>query len=162
MDEVPNRAITDEVAGGTLASTGDRGEFWHHIATGVTSEDAAVAVGVSPAVGCRWFRHRGGMPIDLSACTGRYLSFSEREEIALMKAQGLGIRHMARQLGRAPSTISRKVRRNAATRGGKLEYRASVAQWKSELVAQRPKTSKLVENDRLRQYVQDRLGWNGG
>jgi IS30 family transposase len=64
---------------------------------------------------------------------------------------------IARRLSRSPSTISRELRRNAATRCGKLEYRASVAQWKAELVAQRPKTSKLVANPRLRGYVQDRL-----
>ena len=56
-----------------------------------------------------------------------------------------------------PSTISRELRRNAATRGGKLDYRASVAQWKAELAARRPKTAKLVANERLREYVQDRL-----
>ena len=67
------------------------------------------------------------------------------------------MREIARQLGRAPSTISRELRRNAATRGGKLDYRASVAQWKAELVAQRPKTAKLVANERLRDYVQERL-----
>ena len=53
-------------------------EFWRQIATGVTTEEAARAVGVSQAVGARWFRHRGGMPIDLSPMTGRYLSFHER------------------------------------------------------------------------------------
>jgi hypothetical protein len=57
----------------------------------------------------------------------------------------------------APSTISRELRRNAATRGGKLDYRASVAQWKAELVARRPKTAKLVADERLLEYVQDRL-----
>ncbi|MGZ6693914.1 MAG: IS30 family transposase, partial [Solirubrobacteraceae bacterium] len=60
-------------------------------------------------------------------------------------------------VGRSPSTISRELRRNAATRGGKLEYRASVAQWKAELMARRPKTAKLVADDRLREYVQERL-----
>ena len=74
-----------------------------------------------------------------------------------MHAQGAGVREIARRLGRAPSTISRELRRNAATRGGKLDYRASVAQWKAELVAQRPKTAKLVANERLREYVQERL-----
>jgi hypothetical protein len=56
-----------------------------------------------------------------------------------------------------PSTISRELHRNAATRGGKLDYRASVAQWKAELLARRPKPAKLVTNDRLRAYVQERL-----
>jgi len=51
----------------------------------------------------------------------------------------------------------RELRRNAATRGGRLDYRASVAQWKAELVARRPKAAKLVANERLREYVQDRL-----
>jgi IS30 family transposase len=60
-------------------------------------------------------------------------------------------------LGRSPSTISRELRRSAATRGGKLHYRASVAQWKAELFARRPKTAKLVENPQLRAYVQERL-----
>ena len=89
--------------------------------------------------------------------SGRYLSFAEREEIALLRAQGAGVREIAKQLGRAPSTISRELRRNAATRGGKLEYRASVAQWKADLVARRPKQAKLAGNARLREYVQDRL-----
>jgi IS30 family transposase len=132
--------------------------FWREIAKGLTSEDAAVAVGASQAAGSRWFRERGGMPSFLLApLTGRYLSFSEREEIALLKAQGAGVREIARRLGRDPSTISRELRRNAATRGGKLDYRASVAQWKAELLARRPKTAKLVTNERLREYVQERL-----
>lgn len=132
--------------------------FWTKIAEGMTSEDAAVACGVSGPVGSRWFRERGGMPsISLTPPTGRYLSFAEREEIAILRALGRGIREIARTLGRSPSTISREVRRNAATRSGKLEYRASVAQWKAELMAKRPKVAKLVAIPQLREYVQDRL-----
>jgi transposase-like protein len=132
--------------------------FWDEIALGLTSEDAAAAVGVSSAAGTRWFRQRGGMsPFGPAGLTGRYLSFAEREEIALLNAQGTGVRRIARELGRAPSTVSRELRRNAATRGGKLEYRASVAQWKADLLALRPKTAKLVANERLRDYVQERL-----
>jgi IS30 family transposase len=89
--------------------------------------------------------------------SGRYLSFGEREEIALLKAQGIGVREIALRLGRAPSTISRELGRNAAIRGGRLEYRASIAQYKAEGAARRPKVAKLVENDRLREYVSDRL-----
>ena len=131
--------------------------FWDEIALGLTSEDAAAAVGVSSAAGTRWFRQRGGMSPFGPTLTGRYLSFAEREEIALLNAQGTGVRRIARELGRAPSTVSRELRRNAATRGGKLEYRASVAQWKADLLALRPKTAKLVANERLRDYVQERL-----
>jgi IS30 family transposase len=95
--------------------------------------------------------------VDLAPLSGRYLSFGEREEIALLRVQGAGVRQIARLLGRAPSTISRELRRNAATRGGRLDYRASVAQWKADLVARRPKTAKLLANERLRDYVQERL-----
>ena len=129
--------------------------FWREIAKGLTSEEAALAVGASQAAGSRWFREGGGMPsFDPAPLSGRYLSFAEREEIAIFKAQGVGVRETARRLGRSPSTISRELRRNAATRCGQLEYRASVAQWKAELVARRPKTAKLVADERLREYVQ--------
>ena len=132
--------------------------FWAQIATGITSEKAAEAVGVSQAVGTRWFRHNGGMPLSmLSPISGRYLSFAEREEIGLLSIQGVGIREIARRIERSSSTVSRELSRNAATRGGRLEYRASVAQWKAELVAKRPKPAKLVTNSRLGNYVQDRL-----
>jgi IS30 family transposase len=132
--------------------------FWRKIADGMTSEDAGIAVGVSGPVGSRWFRERGGMSsISLDAPSGRYLSFAEREEIALLKAQDHGVREIARRIGRAPLTISRELRRNAATRSGKLKYRAGVAQWKAELAARRPKTVKLVASPQLREYVQERL-----
>src|SRR5919202_2646761 len=87
----------------------------------------------------------------------RYLSFAEREEIALLRAQGCGVRETARRLGRDASTISRELRRNAMTRGGGLEYRATTAQWHAERAARRPKRAKLAENAVLRKYVQDRL-----
>ncbi len=132
--------------------------FWVKIAEGFTSEDAAIACGVSGPVGSRWFRERGGMPtIELTSLTDRYLSFTEREEIAVLREQGCGVREIARELGRSPSTISRELRRNAATRSGKLKYRAGVAQWKAELAARRPRPAKLVVNERLHDYVQDRL-----
>ncbi|AXV06374.1 Mobile element protein [Euzebya pacifica] len=118
-------------------------------------------MGVSGPVGSRWFRDRGGMPsIQLTSGTDRFQSFVKREDIALLLRDGKSIRHIARELDRSPSTISREVRRNAATRSGKLEYRASVAQWKAELMARRAKPAKLVANDRLREYVQDRLAGN--
>lgn len=132
--------------------------FWRYIVDGLPSEAAALACGVSKPLGPRWFREAGGMsPISLAPQLGRYLSFAEREEIALLKAQQLGVREIARQLGRSPSTISRELRRNAATRGGTLKYRATVAQWKAERAAKRPKPAKLSKNERLRSYVQARL-----
>lgn len=132
--------------------------FWQAISEGASSEDAAVTAGVSSPVGCRWFREGGGMPsISLVPLSGRYLSFSEREDIAIWHAQGVGVCEIARRVGRCPSTISRELRRNAATRSGGLEYRATAAQWHADLRAKRPKTAKLVENEELRRYVEDRL-----
>jgi hypothetical protein len=135
-----------------------RQRFWAAIARGLSSEDAAVQAGVSVAVGVRWFREAGGMrSVTLAAPSGRYLSFAEREEIALLRAERCGVREIARQLCRCPSTISRELRRNAATRSGGFEYRATTAQWHADLRARRPKPAKLAVNSELRRYVQDRL-----
>ena len=146
----------------TVARREELRTFWASIATGHTSEAAAIDAGVSPAVGVRWFRRAGGMaPSHLSVGakppSDRYLSFAEREEIAILHSQTQGVRETARRLGRAASTISRELRRNAATRSGGLEYRASTAQWHADRSARRPKPSKLAKNDELRHYVQDRL-----
>lgn len=136
-------------------------QFYRLIATGITTAEASLAVGVSVPVGTRWFRHAGGMPpIALTEASGCYLSFEEREEIAILRAEDKGVREIARAIGRDPGTISRELRRNAATRGEKQEYRAGVAQWKAQQAAKRPKTAKLVENPRMREYVQDRLAGN--
>ena len=134
-------------------------EFWSEVARGSSTEDAARAADVAPAVGSRWFRQCGGMaPFKLRPTSGRYLSFVEREEISVLHAQGHGVRSIARQLRRAPSTISRELRRNAATRGGNLEYRATTAQWHADRRAKRPKVAKLAANEKLRHYVQEHLG----
>ena len=139
----------------------DHRRFWAAIAAGRSSEDAAAGTGVSPAVGGRWFRRAGGMPPSHLArsskpLSGRYLLFAEREEIALLRARGHGVRAIARRLERAPSTISRELRRNAATRGGGLAYRATAAQWHADRSARRPKPAKLAVNAALRRYVRDR------
>ncbi len=107
-------------------------QFWRFIAMGITSAEAALKVGVSVPVGTRWFRHAGGMtPLSVEEPSNRYLSFVEREEIAILRAKDVGVREIARRIRRDPGTISRELRRNAATRGGKPEYRALVAQWKA-------------------------------
>jgi IS30 family transposase len=133
--------------------------FWVEIAKGLLPIEAAAVIGVSQPVGQRWFHNAGGMPpFDLKfQPSGRYLSFAEREEIALLKAQDKGVREIARAIGRDPGTISRELRRNVATRSGSSGYRASVAQWKADMAARRPKAAKLVANPRLHAYVQERL-----
>ncbi len=79
----------------------ERRRFWRLIAKGLSSEEAAVACGVSMPLGPRWFREGGMPPITLAPPSGRYLSFVEREEIAVRRAEECGIREIARRLGRA-------------------------------------------------------------
>lgn len=111
--------------------------FGREIAAGLSSDEAAVEAGVSAPVGTRWFRNSGGMPPTHLAPSAqspksRSLSFAEREEIALECARGAGIRAIAWKLKRSPSTISREIRRNSATRGGDFDYRAINAQWHAD------------------------------
>jgi transposase, IS30 family len=162
----PKRRRSDRAGRAAMRSPGrptpgrreHRQRFWAAIARGVSSEDAAVEAGVSAAVGVRWFREAGGMPsVTQARLSGRYLSFAEREEIALLRVRGCGVREIGRLIGCSASTISRELRRNSATRGGGLEYRATTAQWHADRRATRPKPAKLAVNTRLREYVQDRL-----
>jgi len=133
--------------------------FWERIATGITSEKAAEAVGVSSAGGTRWFRYHGGMPLFMSHhLSERYLSFAEREEIGLLRAQSVGVREIAGCLGRSPSTISRELTRHAATRSGRLEYRASVAQWKAELVAKEAENGEIGDKPAIASICSRPLG----
>jgi IS30 family transposase len=136
----------------------DRVKFWAAIARGLKSDEAGAEAGVSSPVAYRWFRHAGGVnPCLPQTVSGRYLSFSEREDIAIWRAQSLGMREIARRLGRSPSTISREIRRNASTRVYPPVYKASTAQWHAERRARRPKVAKMAANDALREYVQERL-----
>ncbi len=85
------------------------------------------------------------------------LSLAEREEIALLLVQGHGVCEIARRLSRAASTVSREIRRHAATRSGNFEYRATTARWHAERAARRPKVARLAAHDTLRRWVEDRL-----
>lgn len=62
----------------------DRLRFWAAIARGLKSDEAGLEAGVSSPVAYRWFRHAGGVnPCLPPSVSGRYLSFSEREDIAI-------------------------------------------------------------------------------
>ncbi len=81
------------------------------------------------------------------------LSLAEREEISRATAAGESMRSVAVRLGRAPSTISREIKRN----GGLDVYRASSADQAAWDRAKRPKRCKLVENRALARIVSDKL-----
>jgi IS30 family transposase len=55
---------------------------------------------------------------------GTHLTLEERERLAALKAEGLGLRAIAARLGRAASTVSRELRRNALPKGGYLPVHA--------------------------------------
>jgi IS30 family transposase len=144
----------------------------------MTPSDAGVAVGVSDGCGRRWFADAGGVkprfPDDRVRRRPR-LSPDDREEISLGVAAGESVRHIARRLWRAPSTISREIKRNSKTgrnryrpqyrfgarwRGGperRPQYKASAAQARSQRRACRPKPGKLAVNEVLCTEVQTRL-----
>ncbi|MEJ7743031.1 MAG: helix-turn-helix domain-containing protein [Nocardioidaceae bacterium] len=100
-----------------------------------------------------WVRQAGGVrPRNRGrGLQGRYLSFGEREEIALGRASGESIRSISRRLGRSPSTISRELARNS---DGKGTYRATTAHPLAYERAGRPKPAKLVTNVVLRARVE--------
>jgi IS30 family transposase len=81
------------------------------------------------------------------------LSLSQREEISRGVAAGRSMRAIAASMGRAPSTVSREIRRNGGCRG----YRASVADQAAWDQARRPKRCKLLQNRELARIVAQKL-----
>jgi IS30 family transposase len=129
--------------------------FWQQVAEGGGYYDAGAAVGWSVTTVRNELRAVGGIrPRRGRALAGRSLTFREREEISVMRAQGVAVREMARRLGRAPSTVSRELRRNADQ---PYLYRATTAHARAHDRAGRPKLAKLVTNEKLREKVQDGL-----
>src|SRR4051812_45846817 len=88
MKELTGRSAMKSPGAPSLRRDVER-EFWREIGKGLTSEDAALAVGASQAAGSRWFRERGGMPTFMTVLlSARYLSFPEREEICCAEGPG--------------------------------------------------------------------------
>ncbi|MFJ6538997.1 IS30 family transposase [Paenarthrobacter sp. NPDC091711] len=129
--------------------------FWQQVADGARYEDAGASVGWSITTVRRELRSSGGVrPRRGRTLTGRSLSFEERELISLWRSKE-SVREIARRLGRAPSTISRELRRNADK---VFFYRATTAHARAHARAARPKTAKLNSNKPLRKEVEKRLG----
>jgi IS30 family transposase len=140
-----------------------RAQFWVSIAGGSTLQAACDAVGVDRRTGRRWRRATGGqVPRKSPERSGRYLSLEERLKIADLRLSGLGVRAIAVQLARAPSTVSRELRRNGPPPGpkgqrtGQGKYAPYAAQKRAELSGRRPKASKF-ENADLASVVQTKL-----
>jgi IS30 family transposase len=125
--------------------------FWVQIRSGLGVKAAAEAAGVSESFGKRAFRKAGGVnPTRVAGPAGRYLSWSEREEIAALDHAGHRVGEIAERLGRHPSTIGRELERGATHRG----YRASVGQAKADSGRTGPRRAKLATHLPLRDEVQ--------
>jgi transposase, IS30 family len=129
--------------------------FWAALQGGEFITGAAEAAGTYRKQGARWVVASGGVrPRRGRNVNGRYLSFAEREEIALGRAAGESMRAIAKRLGRSPSTISRELGRNAEAPG---RYRATSAHAVAWRRAARPKPAKLATNLVLRGKVEQDL-----
>lgn len=148
--------------------------FWSLVGREPSIDAAALAAGVSPGTGWQWFVNAGGVKPKFDSASRKYtrLTFVEREEIGLAVAAQEPIRSIAKRLGRAPSTISREIKRNSSDgrnkyrpqfrfgapwRGGPLRrphYFPSAAQGRAQRNARRPHPRKLATNTRLHAQVQ--------
>lgn len=120
--------------------------FWELIREGNSASGACEAIGVGRHQGYRWIKAAGGRyPVPDTPRSGRYLGQDDRLTIADLRLGGASVRAIARELGRAPSTISRELRRNGRSNTG--AYRPYAAQKRSDLRARRPKPGKLEDPD---------------
>ena len=119
-------------------------KFWALLREGRSSSAACETLGVHRSQGYRWIKAAGGrFPVEDKPRSGRYLELDDRLRIADLRLQGAGVREIARELGRQPSTISRELRRNG--KPGRLGYRPHAAQKQCEARARRPKVCRLDE-----------------
>jgi transposase, IS30 family len=126
------------------------------LAAGLNPGQAARAAGVSHGYAYQLHHKMGGVyrPPDVTY-SARYLDREERYELARLRESGLSIRAVARRMGRAPSTVSRELRRNADPRtGGYQPEQAHRLAWKHQ---QRRKQSRLAQRPQLRAAVQQML-----
>jgi IS30 family transposase len=146
--------VVDEKGGRPPAPRDARVRFWEGVRAGLLPGEAVAAAGLTWRAQ-RWFGEAGGVKANgPGRVSGRYLSLAEREEIAVRRAAGKGVREIARELGRAASTVSREITRNSSGAGS---YRATAAQYRAEVRGRRPKTAKLAGNEELRGWVQGKL-----
>jgi IS30 family transposase len=134
----------------------ERVDLWQRWRRGQSLSEIGRALGKAPASVFGLVRARGGLSPAPRRRSPRALSTVEREEISRGLSRGVPLRQIAARLGRAPSTISREVRRN----GGAVRYRAAKADTLAWRRARRPKPSKLALQARLQRCVALKLSEN--
>jgi transposase, IS30 family len=155
---------------GALPQAEKREQFARLIAQGFNNSEACRIVGINRRTGKRW-RHgrtittRDGRKLHYAPVVGagavrreispRYLSEDERVRIADLRRAGAGVRAIAEQTGRSPSTISRELRRNRDPGSG--QYRPFTAHKLAARRRARPRAGKIARDEALRQFVAGRL-----
>jgi transposase, IS30 family len=129
---------------------------------GCSARQVGALLGVSRSQVSQWRLQAGGVIKNELRGSPRYLSREDRYEIARLRDHGLGVRAIAKRLGRAASTVSRELRRNDASRDGRRDrlvrgYRPELAHQLMLARRPRPKRSKLARCPALRAWVQHRL-----
>jgi IS30 family transposase len=127
--------------------------LWVRWKAGDTFDAMGQAFGCSLFTSYDLIRRSGGVPPRPRRRSPRVLSTQEREEISRALAARESLRAMARRLGRAPSTISREIRRH----GGATHYRATTADRRAWRQARRPKRCRLATQPRLCRVVATKL-----
>ena len=127
---------------GALPQVEKREQYARLIGQGFSSLEACRVVGINPRTGKRW-RH------------GRTITARERVRIADLRKAGAGVRAIAEQTGRSPSTISRELRRNRDPGSG--QYRPFIAHKLAVQRRARPRAGKIAGDAVLRRFVQERL-----
>lgn len=107
----------------------------------------------------RWRSEAGGVIRQRPVESGRYLDREDRHEIARLTEAGISVRAVADRLGRAPSTVSRELRRNVSrARGSRVDrYQPERAHQLALRRRERPRQRKLSRCPQLQEWVQHRL-----
>ncbi|WP_230393842.1 IS30 family transposase [Plantactinospora alkalitolerans] len=132
--------------------------YWEMILAGVETVEACRILGIGRKTGYRWRAEHGGVPpvrLAEAARDNRFLSLLERQRIGTLRREGLGVRAIADELGRSPSTISRELRRN--TRPHDVAYDGDLAHSRARERARRPRPGRLLGDAELRAVVQAKL-----
>jgi transposase, IS30 family len=133
--------------------------YWQLLLSGMGTFKACEIVGIGRKTGYRWRAENGGLPparLAETARSGRYLSRLERQRIATLHRQGLGVRLIAERLGRAPSTVSRELRRNMRPHDQGI-YDGDLAHARARERARRQRCGRLLDDAGLRAEVQAKL-----
>lgn len=158
------QSMRDDGRSPGVALTEKRDRFVRLIGQGVSNSEACRMVGVNRRTGTRWrfgrnILNTAGKVVHYPAVTTstttverspRYLSFDERSTIADLHRRGMGVRAIAVELGRAPSTVSRELRANADELGRYLPYAAQRA---AEARLPRPRQRRVATDPTLGEAV---------